>query len=75
MGSAVKISDNLAHKAKLRSKVEKRSFAGQIEYWASIGEIVEENPDLPFAFIKNILIGKEQAQSGLLTPYVFGEGD
>ncbi len=75
MPSAVKISDELAQKAKIRSKIEKRSFAGQIEYWAFIGEIVEENPDLPFSFIKDILIGREQAKNGYLTPYVFGEGD
>lgn len=75
MPSAVKISDNLARNARIRSKVEKRSFAGQIEYWATIGEIVEENPDLPFSFIKDILIAREQALCGYLTPYVFDEGD
>lgn len=75
MSTAVKISDELAQKAKIRSKVEKRSIAGQIEYWATTGEIVEENPDLPYSFIKDILIGKEQARNNLLSPYKFGEGD
>jgi hypothetical protein len=75
MSTAVKISDGLAQKAKIRSKVEKRSVAGQIEYWATTGEIVEENPDLPYSFIKDILIGKEQATNNLLSPYKFGEGD
>lgn len=75
MSTAVKISDELAQKAKIRSKVEKRSVAGQIEYWATAGEIVEENPDLPYSFIKDILIGKEQARNSLLSPYKFGEGD
>ncbi len=75
MSTAVKISDELAKKAKIRSKVEKRSIAGQIEYWAATGEIVEDNPDLPYSFIKDILIGKEQARNKLLSPYIFGEGD
>ena len=75
MSTAVKISDELAQKAKIRSKIEKRSIAGQIEYWASTGEIVEENPDLPYSFIKDILIGKGQARNNLLSPYKFGEGD
>ena len=75
MSTAVKISDELTQKAKIRSKVEKRSIAGQIEYWATMGEIVEENPDLPYSFIKDILIGKEQAGDNLLSPYEFGEGD
>ena len=74
MSTAVKISDELALKARIRSKVEKRSVAGQIEYWAAMGEIVEENPDLSCSFIKDILIGKEQAKNNLLSPYKFGEG-
>ena len=67
MSTSVKISDKLARKAKIRSKVEKRSIAGQIEYWATVGEIVEENPDLPYSFIKDILISKEQIKNKLLT--------
>ena len=47
MPTAVKISDELVAKAKIKSKVFKRSVAGQIEYWAKIGQIIEENPELP----------------------------
>ncbi len=73
MPTAVKISDDLFAKAKIKSKVFKRSIAGQIEYWAKIGQIVEDNPDLPLPLIQDILIGKEQIKSGQGTPYVFGE--
>ena len=73
MPTAVKISDELIAKAKVRSKVFKRSVAGQIEYWAKIGQIIEENPELPLPFIQDVLIGKEEIKSGLGTPYVFGE--
>ena len=75
MPTAVKISDDLVTKAKIKSKIFKRSIAGQIEYWASIGQIIEENPDLPLPFIQEILIGKEQIKAGLGIPYVFGEGE
>ena len=75
MATAVKISDDLFNKAKIQSKVFKRSIAGQIEYWAKIGQMIEENPDLPLPFIQNILIGREQITSGQGTPYVFGEGE
>lgn len=71
MPTAVKISDDLVRKAKIRSKVFKRSIAGQIEYWAKVGEIVEENQDLPFSFIQNILLGKEQIKAGEGTPLCF----
>lgn len=73
MSTAVKISDDLVAKAKIKSKVFKRSIAGQIEYWAKIGQIVEDNPDLPLPLIQDILVGKEQIKSGQGTPYVFGE--
>jgi len=73
MSTAVKISDDLVAKARIKSKVFKRSIAGQIEYWAKIGQIVEDNPDLPLPLIQNILIGKEQIKSGQGTPYIFGE--
>jgi len=75
MATAVKISDELVAKAKVQSKVFKRSIAGQIEYWAKIGQMVEENPDLPLPFIQDILVGREQIQAGQGTPYVFGEGE
>jgi hypothetical protein len=75
MSTAVKISDDLVIKAKIKSKIFKRSIAGQIEYWASIGQIIEENPELPLPFIQDILVGREQIKAGQGTPYVFGEGE
>lgn len=75
MPKAVKISDDLVNKAKIKSKIFKRSTAGQIEYWAKIGQMIEENPDLPLPFIQDILTGKEEIKAGQGTPYVFGEGE
>ncbi|MFC1859310.1 ParD-like family protein [Thermodesulfobacteriota bacterium] len=75
MATAVKVSDDLFEKAKIKSKIFKRSIAGQIEYWAKIGQMVEENPDLPLPFIQDILVGREQIKAGQGTPYIFGEGE
>ncbi len=75
MATAVKISDDLFEKAKIKSKIFKRSIAGQIEYWAKIGQIIEENPEVPLPFIQDVLVGKEQIKAGQGTPYVFGEGE
>lgn len=71
MPTAIRISDKLISDAKLISKVEKRSLTGQIEYWAQIGKIVQENPDLPYQLIKEILIGLEELDSGDTTEYQF----
>ena len=75
MATAVKVSDDLFEKAKIKSKIFKRSIAGQIEYLAKIGQMIEENPDLPLLFIQDVLIGREQIKAGQGTPYIFGEGE
>ncbi len=36
----------------------------QIEYWSRIGKIAEENPDLPFFMILDILIADQEAVVG-----------
>lgn len=72
MGNAVRISEKLINEAKLHSKIENRSVTGQIEYWAKIGKFSEENPDLTFTLIKEILIGTEELDQGLGTEYQFG---
>jgi hypothetical protein len=33
----------------------------QIEYWFRVGKIVEEHPDRPYSFIKDILLSQEEA--------------
>ncbi|HAJ95327.1 MAG TPA: hypothetical protein DCP02_03740 [Actinobacteria bacterium] len=75
MSKAIKISDKIAVDAKITAKVTHRSMAGQIEYWANIGKIAEDNPDLSFSTIYDILLGREELKEGMGTPYVFGEGD
>jgi hypothetical protein len=72
MSSAVRISEELMREAKLMSSVEHRSATGQIEYWAKIGKCAEENPNLTFSLIKDILIGLEELDRGESTEYEFG---
>ncbi len=72
MSIAVRISDELIKEAKTLSKVENRSVTGQIEYWAKIGKIAEQNPTLSYELIKEILIGIEELDSKRGTEYKFG---
>lgn len=72
MASAVRISDKLVREAKLYSKVDNRSVTGQIEHWARIGKCAEENPDLTYSLIKEILIGLEELAKGESSEYKFG---
>ena len=51
----MKLSKNLIEQAIKGSAISGLSVSEQIEYWANIGSLVEENPDLPYAFIKAVL--------------------
>ena len=59
--------------AKKYSKIDHRSLTGQIEHWARIGKCAEENPDLSYSQIKEILIGIEELDRGESTEYEFGQ--
>jgi hypothetical protein len=72
MSTAIRVSDQLVKKARVISTVENRSITGQIEYWVKIGKCAEENPDLTFNLIKEILIGVEELEDGQGTEYKFG---
>ena len=62
MAVNVKLSDSLVEQAKCHGRVQHRSVPKQIEYWSQIGKVAEENPDLPFSMIRDILIaGQEDA--------------
>ena len=69
--ATVKLSEDIVTEAKIISKALNRSLAGQIEHWAKIGRLAEENPDLTYEFIKNILISQQEARAGKLEPYKF----
>ena len=71
MSIAVRVSDFLLNKARIFSKVDNRSVTGQIEHWARIGKITEENPDLTYSLIKEIIIGLDELKQGLSSEYKF----
>ncbi len=72
MTTAVRITDDLVRDAKIYSKIDKRSITGQIEHWAWIGKCAEENPDLTYSLIKDILIGLAELEHGESSEYKFG---
>ena len=72
MGHAVKISNEFIKEAEIYSKSFNRSISSQIEFWAKIGKISEEKPDMSFNEIKEILLAREEIKAGLITEYKFG---
>ena len=72
MAQSVRLPDLLVRQAKSFGAAMSRSGAGQIEYWAKIGKIAEENPELTYAFIRDTLIAKAEIENGLIDDYEFG---
>jgi hypothetical protein len=72
MATAVRVSEGLVTEAKKFSRIDHRSVAGQIDHWARMGKCVEENPDLTYSLIKEILIGLSELEQGEKTEYRFG---
>ena len=68
MAVNVKLPETLVDQAKRYGHAEHRSVPKQIEHWSMIGRIAEENPDLPFSLIRDILLADQEA---LVGEYVF----
>ena len=69
---AIKLSGDIILEAHKYAAVYSRSVPKQIEHWAKIGRIAEENPDLPYEFIKDILVSLEEMKTEKPIPYQFG---
>ena len=72
MSKAIKLSDELVDDAQRYASVNHRSPPKQIEYWATIGKIAEENPDLPLGFVRDTLVSLKEVESGNVSEYKFG---
>ena len=72
MSVALKLSDELIDLAKPHAAAMHRSIPKQIEYWARLGKVVEDNPELPLQFIQDTLLGLEEAKAGQSFDYKFG---
>jgi len=73
MSKAIKLSERLINDAVINGKAQHRSAPKQIEYWASIGKISDENTDLPLTFIKGILTGIEESKGDDVSDYKLGK--
>lgn len=71
MATSIKLSDEIVSEARRYGAVYRRSTPKQIEYWSRIGKIMEENPDLPYRFVREILIAREEVKDGDTTEYQF----
>ncbi|PKM10152.1 MAG: hypothetical protein CVV06_12500 [Gammaproteobacteria bacterium HGW-Gammaproteobacteria-10] len=70
--NSIRLDQNLIERAAIIAKALNRTPPKQIEHWAKIGEIMEDNPDLPYEFVKQAIIAKAEREAGKLETYAFG---
>jgi hypothetical protein len=64
MATTVKLADHLVDDAKRMAAIEYRSVPKQIEFYYQIGRAAEQNPDLSFDLIRELLKSKSEKPSG-----------
>ncbi len=69
MLTTIGVSENLIREAGIYGKADNRSVSAQIEHWIRIGKCAEENPDLTYDLIREILIGIEELEQGKCSEY------
>ncbi len=70
MATTVRLDDEFVAEAKTNAAASMRSVPKQIEHWAKIGRIVEDNPELPFSFIQESLLAIEEVKAERVNKYV-----
>lgn len=72
MSVAVKLDDVLVDAARIHAQANCRSTPRQIEYWATLGRIAEQNPDLTHEFVLGLLQARAEVKAGDVSEYRFG---
>jgi hypothetical protein len=62
--NAVRLSVEVMETVSTYAPINSRSVPKQIEHWVKIGKLAEENPDLPYNFIKDALEAKHEMENG-----------
>ncbi|MDX1539282.1 TA system antitoxin ParD family protein [Arsukibacterium sp.] len=70
--ASIRLEDTLVERAKIVGSAQSRSAAKQIEHWAKIGRMMEDNPDLSYEFVQQAMLAKAEKDAGQLEAYTFG---
>ena len=70
MAKSIRMDDEFIQETQVYAEANHRSIPKQIEHWAQIGRIAEDNPDLSYDFIRDALLATAEIKSGATKPYV-----
>lgn len=72
MSQAVNLPEQIIAEARRHAALNSRSVPKQLAHWFRIGKVAEENPDLPYGFIRDILAAEQEIAEGEVSEYRFG---
>jgi len=72
--NAVRLSWEVMESVEAYAPINSRSVPKQIEHWVKIGKLAEENPDLPYNFIKDALEARLEMENGDVSIFNFRKG-
>ncbi|WP_340617670.1 TA system antitoxin ParD family protein [Xenorhabdus entomophaga] len=70
MAISIRLDNEFVNDVKIHAEASNRSVPKQIEHWAKIGRIAEDNPDLTYSFIHEILLAQKEVEHGRISKYV-----
>ncbi|HEJ7014399.1 TPA: hypothetical protein ACKPXW_000274 [Serratia marcescens] len=70
MATSIRLDDDFVLDVKVHAEASSRSVPKQIEHWARIGRIAEDNPDLTYSFILETLLAKSEVDNAKVSRYV-----
>lgn len=65
MTKVISLNKELVEQAGSLGAIKNLSAAEQIMHWATIGKMAEENPEIPYHFMKDLLDSREEMASQL----------
>ncbi|MGR5308037.1 TA system antitoxin ParD family protein [Vibrio mediterranei] len=71
--TGVRLDESLVDRATIMGKALNRTTPKQIEHWAKIGEMMEDNPELTYEFVLQAIISKAEIEAGKTMAYEFDE--
>jgi hypothetical protein len=70
MAMKIKLDDQLVKHAQDHAVIGNRTVAKQIEHWARIGRVMEDNPGFSYEFIRDEPITAAEIEAGESEDYV-----
>lgn len=68
---SIRLDQNLVEEATVMARAYSRTPPKQIEHWAKIGRIMEDNPDLTYEIVRQAIVSKAEIEAGKVAPYEF----